>query len=152
MEYVSSSPPRRHARLMTREVAGTVFAVTLAFMLLFPFVRLYLDGSSEPETVLFLTKTDFGLNIFALVLLLVPVVGVAVSLFLRDGLALMADSVLAIIGIIMIPLAVLTLGHEAGGNAQLASHVSIGVGVIPVTIMLVVIAVTSGIAAFQLRR
>lgn len=152
MEYVSSNPPRHRHHLMTREVAGTVFAVTLAFMLLFPFVRLYLDGSSEPETVLFLTKTDFGLNIFALVLLLVPVVGVAASLFLRDGLALVIDSVLAIIGIIMIPLTMLTLGHEAGGNAQLASHVSFGVGVIPVTIMLIVIAVTSGIAALQLRR
>ena len=152
MEYVSSAPPRHRAHLMTREVAGTVFAVTLAFMLLFPFVRLYLVGSSEPATVLFLTKTDFGWNIFALALLLVPVVGVASSLFLRDGLALMADSVLAIIGIIMIPLTVLTLGAETGANAQLASHVSFGVGMIPVTIMFLVIAITAGIAAFQLRR
>jgi hypothetical protein len=136
---------------MTPEVAGTVFAVALAFMLLFPFVRLYLDGSSEPETVLFLTKTDFGLNIFALVLILVPVLGVAASLFLRREVALIADSILAIVGVIMIPLSMLTLAHETGANVLLASRVLPGVGMGAALILLVVVAVTSGIAAFQAR-
>ncbi|MEO8945962.1 MAG: hypothetical protein ABI338_05640 [Gemmatimonadaceae bacterium] len=150
MEYVSSNPQRRK-HVMTPEVAGTVFAVALAFMLLFPFVRLTLAGSSEPDTVLFLTKTDFGLNIFALVLILVPVLGVAASLFLRREVALIVDSVLAIVGVVMIPLAVLTLAHEAAANASLDSHVLPGVGMGAVLILLVVVAVTSGIAAFQAR-
>ena len=129
-----------------------MFAVTLAFMLLFPFVQLTLDGAGEPETVLFLTKTDFGLNIFALILLLMPVAGIAASLALRENLALLADAVFAVIGLIMIPLAMLTVGHDAGANASLASHVAPGMGMILVTIMLCVIAVSSGIAAFQVRR
>lgn len=136
---------------MTPEVAGTVFAVALAFMLLFPFVRLTLEGSSEPDTVLFLTKTDFGLNIFALVLILVPVLGVAASLFLRREVALIVDSILGIVGVIMIPLTILTLASEAGANASLRSHVLPGVGMGAVLILLLVVAVTSGIAAFQAR-
>jgi uncharacterized membrane protein YbhN (UPF0104 family) len=150
VEYAASNQPRRF-RAMVPQVAGAIFAVTLAFMLLFPFVRLSLEGAGEPETLLFLTKTDFGLNIFALVLLLVPVVGVAVSLALRERQALLADAVLAIIGVIMIPLTIMTIGHEAGSNAALASHVSPGFGVVLVAIMLLVVAVFSGIASFQTR-
>ncbi|MEO9250990.1 MAG: hypothetical protein ABI322_08210 [Gemmatimonadaceae bacterium] len=137
---------------MTPQVAGAVFAVTLAFMLLFPFVRLSLDGAGEPATLLFLTKTDFGLNIFALVLLLVPVAGIVASLALRENMALLADAVIAAIGVVMIPLTILTLGHAAGGNTLLASHVSVGMAVIPVSIMLCVLALSSGLAAFQAGR
>ena len=151
VEYVGSGSPRRF-RAMTAPVAGTVFAVTLAFMLLFPFVRMSLDGAVEPELLLFLTSTDFGLNIFALVLLLVPIAGIAASLVLRDGRALLADAVLAAVGVIMVPLVVLTLSHAAGGNAALASHVMPGFGMVLVLIMLGVLALSSGLAAFQARR
>jgi hypothetical protein len=151
VEYAGSSQPRRF-RAMVPPVAGTIFAVTLAFMLLFPFVRLTLAGSGEPETLLFLTKTDFGLNIFALILFLVPIVGVAVSLTLRTHLALLIDAILALIGVIMIPLALLAAGHDAGSNTLLGAHVSPGVGMIFVSIMLIVVTVSSGIAAFQTRR
>lgn len=151
MEYAGSSRPRQF-RAMAPQVAGTVFAVTLAFMLLFPFVRLSLDGAGEPETLLFLTKTDFGVNIFALILLLMPVLGVAASLALKEGTALLAQAILAVVGLIMIPLTVLTVGHDAGNNAALNSHVAPGMGLILVTIMLGVLAITSGIAAFQARR
>lgn len=151
MDYAGSSPSK-HFRAMTPPVAGTVFAVTLAFMLLFPFVQLTLDGAGEPETLLFLTRTDFGLNIFALVLLLMPIAGVAVSLFVRERQALMLDALFAAVGVVMVPLVMLTLGHHAGRNAALESHVSPGVGVIFVTIMLLVLAISSGIAVFQNRR
>jgi hypothetical protein len=151
VEYVGSSSPR-HFRAMTAPVAGTVFAVTLAFMLLFPFVRMSLDGAAEPEMLLFLTNTDFGLNIFALVLLLVPVAGIAASLALRESRALLADAVLALVGVVMVPLVILTLSHSAGGNAALASHVMPGFGMVLVPIMLGVLALSSGVAAFQARR
>jgi uncharacterized membrane protein YbhN (UPF0104 family) len=137
---------------MGAAVAATVFAVMLAFMLLFPFVRLSLDGAGEPETLLFLTKTDFGLNIFALVLLLVPVAGIAASLALKENTALLVDAVLALIGVVMIPLTILTVGHDAGNNAALASHVAPGMGMILITIMLVVLTISAGLAAFQARR
>ena len=113
MDYAGSSPSK-HFRAMTPPVAGTVFAVTLAFMLLFPFVQLTLDGAGEPETLLFLTRTDFGLNIFALVLLLMPIAGVAVSLFVRERQALMLDALFAAVGVVMVPLVMLTLGHHTG--------------------------------------
>ncbi len=141
-----------HFRAMTPPVAGAIFAVTLAFMLLFPFVRLTLGGSSEPATLLFLTKTDFGIDPFALVLLLMPVAGVAASLALRDHVALLADAVIAVVGLIMVPLVALTLGHAAGSNALLVSHVAPGIGMILVVIMLLILAVTSGVAALQTRR
>lgn len=150
MEYAGSSRPR-HFHAMVPPVAGTIFAVTLAFMLLFPFVRLSLEGSGEPETLLFLTKTDFGLNIFALVLFLVPILGVAASLAMRESKALVADALLALIGVVMVPLVILTAGHDAGRNAALSSHVSVGIGTIAITIMLLVVAVSSGIAALQHR-
>src|SRR5665213_2125428 len=101
VEYAGTSQPR-HFRAMTPQVAGTVFAVTLAFMLLFPFVHLSLDGAGEPETLLFLTKTDFGLNVFALILLLMPVAGIIASLSLREELALLADAIFAAIGVVMV--------------------------------------------------
>jgi hypothetical protein len=134
---------------MTPQVAGAVFAVTLAFMLLFPFVRLSLDGSASPETLLFLTKTDFGVNVFALVLILMPIAGIAASLILRESRALLADAILALVGVVMIPLTIITAGHEAGTNSLLAAHVSIGIGMIPIVLMLAVIAIGSGIAAFR---
>ncbi|HEY8310163.1 MAG TPA: hypothetical protein VIG47_06380 [Gemmatimonadaceae bacterium] len=137
---------------MSAPVAATVFAVTLAFMLLFPFVRISLEGSGEPATLLFLTKTDFGLNIFALILLLMPVAGIAASLSLRENTALLADAAFAVIGVIMIPLVIFTVGHAAGGNALLSSHVAPGVGMIIVAVMMIVLAVSSCIAVFQTRR
>lgn len=151
MGYAGSSPSK-HFYAMTPPVAGAVFAVTLAFMLLFPFVRLTLAGAGEPETLLFLTKTDFGLNIFALVLLLMPIAGVAVSLFLHGRQALVLDALLAIIGVVMIPLVMLTLGHDVGRNASLTSSVAPGMGMILIAIMLLVVAISSGIAALQARR
>jgi hypothetical protein len=151
VEYVGSNSPRRF-QAMTAPVAATVFAVTLAFMLLFPFVRMSLDGATEPGLLLFLTRTDFGLNIFALVLLLVPVIGIAASMLLRESRALLAAAVVAAIGVIMVPLAILTLSHAAGGNVELASHVMPGFGMVAVLIMLGVLAISSGIAAFQARR
>lgn len=151
MGYAGSSPSK-HFYAMTPPVAGAVFAVTLAFMLLFPFVRLTLAGAGEPETLLFLTKTDFGLNVFALVLLLMPIAGVAVSLILRGRQALIIDALLAIVGVVMIPLVMLTLGHDVGRNASLASSVAPGIGMIFIAIMLLVVAISSGIAALQARR
>jgi hypothetical protein len=137
---------------MTPPVAGAVFAVTLAFMLLFPFVRLTLAGAGEPATLLFLTKTDFGLNVFALVLLLMPIAGVAVSLVLHGRRALIVDALLAIVGVVMIPLVMLTLGHAVGRNASLSSSVAPGMGMILITVMLLVVAISSGIAALQAKR
>ena len=150
MNYAGTGQTRKF-RTMSAPVAGATFAVTLAFMLLLPFVRLTLDGSGEPATLLFLTKTDFGLDPFALVLLLVPVAGVAASLALREHAALVADAILAIVGVIMIPLVALTLGHGAGANALLSSQVLPGIGMIVVAIMLVVLAGASGIAALRSR-
>ena len=150
MEYAGSARTHRF-RAMTPPVAGAVFGVTLAFMLLFPFVRLSLDGYGEPETLLFLTRTDFGLNLFALVLLLMPVAGIAASLILRETTALVADAVIAAVGVVMIPLTMLTLGHAAGTRASLASHVSPGVGMILILLILGLLAISSGVAVFQSR-
>ncbi|MEO9046993.1 MAG: hypothetical protein ABI331_06115 [Gemmatimonadaceae bacterium] len=150
MEYAGSTQARPF-RAMVPPVAGVIFAVTLAFMLLFPFVRLSLDGAGEPETLLFLTKTDFGLNIFALILFIVPIAGVFASLALKPRAALLIDALLGLIGVIMIPLTLITIGHDAGTNALLMSHVSPGVGMIFVSIMLLVVTISSGIAAFQIR-
>ena len=151
MEYAGSTQTRPF-RAMVPPVAGIIFAVTLAFMLLFPFVRLSLDGAGEPETLLFLTKTDFGLNIFALILFIVPIAGVFLSLALKARTALLIDALLGLIGMIMIPLTLITAGHDAGKDALLQSHVSPGVGMIFISVMLIVVTVSSGIAAFQTRR
>ena len=150
MEYAGSTQARPF-RAMVPPVAGTIFAVTLAFMLLFPFVRLSLDGAGEPETLLFLTKTDFGLNIFALILFIVPIAGVFVSLALKPRTALLIDALLGLIGVIMIPLTLIAVGRDAGSEPLLMSHVAPGVGMILVSIMLVVVTISSGIAAFQAR-
>ena len=150
VEYVGSSQPRRF-RAMVPPVAGTIFAVTLAFMLLFPFVRLTLEGAGEPETLLFLTKTDFGLNIFALILFLVPIVGVAVSLTMKARTALLIDALLGLVGVIMIPLTLLALRHNAGSDALLGAQVSPGFGMVLVSVMLIAVTISSGVAAFQTR-
>ena len=150
MEYAGSTQARPF-RAMVPPVAGVIFAVTLAFMLLFPFVRLSLDGAGEPETLLFLTKTDFGLNIFALILFIVPIAGIFASLALKARTALLVDALLGLTGLIMIPLAMITIGHDAGRDALLMSHVGPGVGMIFVTILLLVVTISSGIATLQAR-
>jgi hypothetical protein len=137
--------------MMVPPMAGMIFAVTFAFMLLFPFLRLSLDGGGEPETLLFLTKTDFGFNIFALILFLVPIVGVAVSMTLKNHAALLIDAVLSLIGVIMIPLTLMAAGREAGQDALLRSHVSPGVGFIFVSVMMVGLLISTAGAAFQTR-
>lgn len=136
---------------MVPQVAATIFAVTLAFMLLFPFVRLSLVGSGVPETLLFMTKTDFGLNIFALILLLVPIGGIAASLALKEHAALLVDAVLAVIGVIMVPLSMITISRATGSNALLAAHVTPGIAMVLVSITLITIAIGSGIAVRQTR-
>ena len=150
VEYAGSAQPKRF-RTMVPQLAAMIFAVTLAFMLLLPFVRLSLLGSAEPETLLFLTKTDFGLNIFALILFLVPIAGIAAGLALREHTALLVHAILAVIGLIMIPLIVFTASRAAGSNPLLAAHVVPGIGTILVAIMLLVIAIGSGIATLQTR-
>lgn len=150
VEYTGSSQPRQF-RAMVPQVAAAIFAVTIAFMLLFPFVRLSLIGSAEPETLLFLTKTDFGLNIFALILLLVPVAGIAAALALREHTALVVDAMLAVVGVIMVPLSLITISRAAGSNALLAAHVTPGIGMVLISLMLLTVAIGSGTAWLQTR-
>ncbi len=48
MQHAGTQHPG-HFRAMTPPVAGAIFAVTLAFMLLFPFVRLTLSNPGKDE-------------------------------------------------------------------------------------------------------
>jgi hypothetical protein len=136
---------------MTPQVAATTFAVILAFMLLFPFVNLSFEGAEQSTLLIFLLKTDFGLNIFALILLLSPIVGLFAAMTMRKSWAIIT-TVTAGIGAIMVPLAVLMLRHETNEAPNVMPHVAPTVGTIVFALGLGILAITAGIAAFRERR
>lgn len=108
------------------QVAATVFLVLFALMLLLPLLRVSANGAGATSTTLFLFHTDFGFNPFALLLLLVPLAGIAAAL-LGHALWRIGVAVVAVIGLLLVPLTLLTFDAEHGG-ARLPVHAVLGVG------------------------
>lgn len=135
---------------MAPQITAAFFALTLALMLLFPMVRLSFEGSSQSRLLIHMLRTDFGINIFAWILLLVPVVGIIVGMMARPFWDI-ASATLALIGVVMVPLSLLALGHETSSAAGVA-HVAPGIGVLIFPVILGLLALSTGFAAFRSRR
>lgn len=70
--------------IMPPQVTAAGFAVILGFMLLFPFLRISFGGAEQPRLLIHLFKTDFGFNIFAVLLLLTPLAGIIIAMMARS--------------------------------------------------------------------
>lgn len=136
---------------MAPQITAAFFALVLGLMLLLPFVRLSLEGADNGELLIHLAKTDFGINVFALILLLSPLAGIIVAMTMRGAWAI-ASAIVAAIGVIMVPLAIFTLQAEASSAPRTMAHVSPGVGTFAFPIALGIIAVVSALRALRERR
>jgi len=103
------------------QVAAACFAILIPVVLLLPLVRVAYDGQGAGSNTLFLLRPGGGFNVFALVLLFIPLIGIAVEMMERPFWDFAAIA-LAIIGALMVPLAIWMVSS--------ASHAALGPGVV----------------------
>lgn len=131
------------------QVAAVFFAFTIAMMLLLPFVHLTFEGEQQGRSLIFLFHTDFGLNVFAIVLLLVPIAGLILT-FVAPAHWALEVAVISAIGVICVPLSILLLRREAG-NPDISAHVAPGIGTYVFLVLLAVVTVAAAIEAWYER-
>lgn len=139
----------RHRRLaMSPEIAAIFFALIFAFMLLFPFVHVSYEGSVQGRRLIQLIDTEFGINIFALLLFLLPVAGIILSMTARRAWDF-AATVVAVLALIMVPLTIFTMQHWIGRVPGIIGQVRPGIGTFVFPLFLGILAILTGIATFQ---
>lgn len=134
-----------------RQTVAAGFAALLFFMLLFPLAHLSVEGSMDSRLLIQMVSTDGNLNVFALLLLLVPVVGIAIEM-LAPRAWRWAGAVTAVAGIVLIPLALLTMGRIFRGEPGGVVSVSPGLATYALAVGYIAVAVATGMAAVQARR
>lgn len=152
-EAVKSTDSIREApsASMAPQITAAFFALILGFMFLIPFVHIAFEGAEQPRLLIHLFRTDFGINIFALLVLLAPIAGIIVAMTMR-GLWAIASAVVAAVGVIMVPLAIFTLQAESGSAPNVMAHVSPAVGTFLFPVGLGILCVTSALRALGARR
>ncbi len=130
------------------QVVAAGFALLGIFMLILPLARISFEGSLEPRALIFLLKTDAGFNIFALLLLLAPIVGIAEAMLARSTWRLASASV-ALIAAILVPLALFALSRGTHRIANGMLSISPGPGWYVLFLGYLIIAVSTGIVAWR---
>jgi hypothetical protein len=133
------------------QVAAACFAVLIPAVLLLPLVRVAYDGEGAGNITLFLLRAGGGFNIFALLLLLIPLVGIGVAMMQRPSWDI-AALVIAAIGAIMVPLAILTVSHGVHDRLGNVAAVTPGMGAYALFAGFATLALASGIEAWRARR
>ena len=143
----------RHHSPATNGAPQTVavgFASLIFFTLLFPFALLSVGDVATSNALIQLVRTDSGFNVFVLLLLLAPAIGVGVALLARSAWRI-GTMLVALVALVMIPLALGALGR----GLQTATHgmetVSPGLGSFILVFGYVVLAVATGVTAFRAR-
>jgi len=128
------------------EVTAAVFLGLFAFLLLFPLAGYSLEGMGSAKVALSMLRTDFGFNIFALVLLLTPLLGILIAM-LHPPIWRVATTVLAVLGAVMVPLAIFWFGRGLG-HAAVPAHVFPEAGTYLVLPGFVLLALMDGVPLF----
>jgi hypothetical protein len=126
------------------------FASLIFFSLLLPFAKVSIQDSLASEVLLQLLRTDAGFNVFALLLLLAPPIGVAVSLFARSTWRVGTLAV-SIIALAMIPLTFMQFDHGQQHVAQGMEVVTPGLASYVLMLGYAILAITTGVVAFRAR-
>jgi hypothetical protein len=132
------------------QTVAVFFCGLIFIMLLIPVATVSVEGASDSRLLLYLLKSDAGFNIFALLLFLAPIVGVAVAMW-SDSAWRIATTIVAIVAIIMIPLTLITFSHEANGIANGLASTSPSVGSYVLLFGYLLIALITGTAAIRAR-
>lgn len=132
------------------QVAAACFAILIPAVLLLPLVRIAYDGQGAGSNTLFLLRPGGGFNVFALILLFVPVIGIAVEMMERPFWDVAAIG-LALVGALMVPLAIWMV--SAASHAALGPSVSVApaMGAYALFIAYVTLAVAVGLESWRLR-
>ena len=133
------------------QVAAVFFVFTIAMMLLLPFIRLSFNGAEQGQPLIFLFRTDFGLNIFAILLVLAPIVGLIVSLAAPRRWAIEVF-VIAAIGLICVPASIFVLSRAMGGTPNIGAHVLPAAGMYVLLVTLAVVLIDAGLEIWHERR
>jgi predicted Co/Zn/Cd cation transporter (cation efflux family) len=114
-------------------------------------VRVAYDGQGAGSNTLFLLRPGGGFNVFALVLLLVPLIGIAVEMMQRPFWDI-AAIVIALVGALMVPLAIWMVSSAAHGALGNGATVSPAMGAYALFIAYLTLAVATAIESWRLRR
>jgi hypothetical protein len=96
-------------------------------MLLFPLVHVTIEGAGYPRLTIQMLSADGAFNVFALILLLVPILGIAIEMLAPRAWRI-GGAALALLGIIMVPLAVFWLNRGLRDELGSLENVSMGPG------------------------
>jgi len=126
------------------------FAAMVFFMLLLPVARVSFDGTMDTRLLIQVLRTDAGFDFFALLLILAPVAGIAVATLAHSAWRI-ASALVAGVGLIMVPLVLLTLKQGMYGTSTGLASVSPGVGSYVLLLGYCILAAVTGTAAFRAR-
>jgi hypothetical protein len=132
------------------QVVAVGFVAMVFFMLLLPVARVSFDGAMDSRLLIQILKTSGGFNIFALLLILAPVVGIAVAM-LAHSVWRIASALVAAVALIMVPLTLFTLSRGMYGTSTGLASVSPGVGSYVLLLGYCILVVSTGIAALRVR-
>jgi hypothetical protein len=132
------------------QVVAVGFAAMVFFMLLLPVARVSFEGSMDSRLLVEILKTGAGLNVFALLLILAPVAGIAVAMLARSAWRI-ASALVAVVAFIMVPLALVTLSRGMYGTSAGLASVSPGVGSYVLLLGYCILAMVTSTAALRAR-
>lgn len=132
------------------QVAAACFAILIPVVLLLPLVRVAYDGQGAGSNTLFLLRPGGGFNVFALLLLFIPLIGIAVEMMQRPFWDI-AAIVLALIGAVSVPLAIWMVSSASHAALGPAAVVRPAMGAYALFIAYLTLAVTAGVESWLLR-
>jgi thiol:disulfide interchange protein len=132
------------------QVAAACFAILIPVVLLLPLVRVAYDGQGAGSNTLFLLRPGGGFNVFALVLLLVPLIGIAVEMMQRPFWDI-AAIVIALVGALMVPLAIWMVSRASHAALGPAVSVRPAMGAYALCIAYLALAVAVAVESWLLR-
>lgn len=133
------------------QVAAACFAILIPAVLLLPLVHVAYDGEGAGSNTLFLLRPGGGFNVFALLLLLVPVIGIAVEMTERPFWDI-AAIIIAVVGALLVPLSIWMVSGAAHGALGSGASVVPGMGAYALFIAYVTLAIATAIESWRLRR
>ncbi len=134
-----------------RQTVAASFAALIFFMLLLPLVHVSIGGATNSRLLIQMIRTDGSFNVFALLLLLVPLAGLAAEM-LAPRKWRGAGVIMAIVGIVLIPLAIYTTSRTLQGELGNMASISPGLGAYVLVLGYIILAIVTGTAAVRERR
>jgi hypothetical protein len=132
------------------QVIATLFAAMLILTILLPIAEVSLEGSMSPRNLVQLISSEAGFNIFALLLLILPVIGIGEAMLARSAWR-GASAVVAFVALALLFLVLFLLDRAVGEMGDGTGNVTPGIGGYIFLIGYLIILTITSIAAFRAR-